>query len=221
MKPKTLISSLDFLFKTFTKAEIRGAENVPRSGQAIVVINHLGLLDIVLGYLAINRVDATGWVADKHQKNPLFASIVNSVDGIWLDRENPDLSSMKQALISLKEGRLFAVAPEGTRSRTGAMMAGKEGVAYLAIKSGAPIIPAGVSGTEKVGDDWRHLRKPKLKLQFGQAFRLPKLDPKNRQAQLEAGITEIMCRIAVLIPKKYHGVYAGQARIREIRDGGA
>jgi len=82
MKSKTLIIGLDFFIKAFTHAEIRGAENVPRKGQAIVVVNHLGLLDIVLGYLAVNREDATGWVADKHQKNPLFAGVVNSLDGI-------------------------------------------------------------------------------------------------------------------------------------------
>jgi len=125
---------------------------------------------------------------------------------------------MKQALNTLKEGRLFAVAPEGTRSRTGTMIKGKEGVAYLAIKSGAPIIPGGISGTETMADDWRNLRKPKIKIQFGKPFTLPKLDPQNRAAQLEAGIDEIMCQIAALIPEKYHGVYAGYPRIGEIME---
>jgi 1-acyl-sn-glycerol-3-phosphate acyltransferase len=218
MKPKTLQRILTKILKASTRFEILGAEHVPRSGQALVVINHLGLLDLPLGYVAVDREDVTGWVADKHLKNPLFAYVVNSAGGIWLNRENPELSSMKAALASLKAGKLFAVAPEGTRSSNGAMIEGKEGIAYLAIQSGAPIIPAGITGTESVGDHWRKLRKAPLKIQFGEAFTLPKMDRKRRQAQMEEGVIEIMCRIAALIPEKYHGHYAGDPRIEELTE---
>ncbi len=221
MKPKTLQRILTKILKAGTNFEILGAEQVPRSGKALVVINHLGLLDLPLGYVAVNREDATGWVADKHLKNPLFAYIVESANGIWLNRENPDLSSMRGALDALKAGKLFAVAPEGTRSSNGAMIEGKEGVAYLAIQSGAPIIPGGITGTERVGAHWRKLHKAPMKIQFGEAFSLPKMDRKRRQAQMKEGVIEIMCRIAALIPEKYHGVYAGNPRIEELKSQGS
>ena len=217
MKPKDLLRFVRWLLDQIAHTEIVGAEQVPRSGAAIVVVNHLGLLDVPLGYLAVNREDATGWIADKHLRNPLYAYIVNAVQGVWLNRENPDLSSMKAALDFLKAGRLFAVAPEGTRSPTGALIEGKEGVAYLAMQSGAPIVPGGITGTEDGTQQLWRLRKPKLRIEFGTPFHLPKLDRARRQAQLKEGITEIMCRIAALLPEKYHGVYAGNPRIKELQ----
>jgi 1-acyl-sn-glycerol-3-phosphate acyltransferase len=73
-----------------------------------------------------------------------------------------------------------------------------------------------MTGTENYGRTLIRLRKPKLSIRFGQAFTLPKPDRKRRQQQLEEGITEIMCRIAALIPEKYHGVYTNHPRIGEL-----
>ncbi len=221
MKPKTLHGLFAVILKSVSDFQILGAEHVPRTGKALVVINHLGLLDMPVGYVAVDREDATGWVADKHLKNPVFAYLVNSAEGIWLDRENPDLSSMKGALDALKAGKLFAVAPEGTRSSSGGMIEGKEGVAYLAIQSQAPIIPAGITGTENVADHLKKLQKAPLTIQFGEAFTLPKMDRKRRQAQMEEGVEEIMCRIAALLPENYHGIYVGNPRIQELKHLGA
>jgi 1-acyl-sn-glycerol-3-phosphate acyltransferase len=204
MKPETLLRLSTSFLHSIADVEIKGAHHIPNTGPAIVAVNHLGLLDILLGFVAVNRPDATGWVADKHLKNPIYKNIVESADGIWMNREN------------LKRGRLFAVAPEGTRSPTGKMQQGKEGVAYLAINSGVPIIPGGMTGTENYGRTLICLRKPKLSIRFGQAFTLPKPDRKRRQQQLEEGITEIMCRIAALIPEKYHGVYTNHPRIGDL-----
>ncbi len=217
MNPSTLIKIARAFLHAVANVEILGQDYIPRTGPAIVALNHLGLLDVPLGFVAVNRPDATGWVADKHLKNPFYSYLVNSVSGIWLNRENPDLSSMRKALSYLKQGRLFCVAPEGTRSPTGQLIEGKEGVAYLAINSSAPIIPGAVTGTENVGLHWLKLRRPKLQIRFGQPFRLPKLNRKQRETQLKQGISEIMCRIAALLPEKYHGIYAGHPRLRELQ----
>ena len=107
--------------------------------------------------------------------------------------------------------------PKGTRSASDALIEGKEGVAYLAMQSDVPIIPAAVTGTEAVMQSWRRLRRPKLKIRFGKPFRLPEVDRSRRQEQLKEGILEIMCQIAALLPDKYHGVYEGEPRIREIQ----
>ncbi len=197
--------------------EIEGQENVPREGAAIVVVNHLGFLDVPLGYVAIDRDDATGWVADKHRKIGLYRFVVDTAEGVWLNRENPDLSSIKEALKLIKQGRIFAVAPEGTRSPTDALIEGKEGVAYLAIQSQVPIIPAAITGTEHVVQAWKRFRRPVLTVRFGEPFKLPEMDRDQRQQQLKQGILEIMCRIAALLPDKYHGIYTDEPRIRELQ----
>lgn len=219
MNAKRLLRILKFLLYMLCRVEIIGAENVPRQGAAIVAFNHLGLLDPPLAYVAVNRPDAAGWIADKHKKNPIFAYLVNSVDGIWINRETADMQALRKALQALKEGRLFGLAPEGTRSPTKAMQLAKEGVSYLAINSGAPIVPAGITGTESAGRAWLRLRRPRLSIRFGTQFHLPPLERVDRKEALARGTDEIMCRIAALLPEKYRGVYADHPRLKELLAG--
>lgn len=207
--------------RVIARVEIEGQENIPRSGAAIVAINHLGLFDPPLGYIGINRPDITGWVADKHKINPFYSYFINVAGGIWINRESVDMHALRKALEALKQGRIFGLAPEGTRSPTGAMISAKEGASYLAISSGAPIIPAAITGTETAAGEWKHLRRPKLNIRFGKAFHLPPMERETRQETLERGTDEIMCRIAALLPPSYRGVYANHPRLKELLAGAA
>jgi 1-acyl-sn-glycerol-3-phosphate acyltransferase len=155
-------------------------------------------------------------VADKHKKNPLYSYFIRSANGIWLDRENVDMNALRKALQALKEGRIFGLAPEGTRSPTRAMLRAKEGASYLAISSGAPIYPMAITGTEDSTGDWLRLRKPSITLKVGEPFTLPPFKPGDRQEAMARGTDEIMCRIAVMLPEKYRGVYAEHPRLKEL-----
>lgn len=219
MRPETLLRFVRWALPKLAHVEVTGSEKIPDQGPVIVAINHLGLLDVPLGYYALNSSKTTGWVADKHKKNPFYAYLVNVVDGIWLNRENADMQALRKALAALEAGCYFGVAPEGTRSPIASLLPGKEGVAYLALASNAPILPAGLTGTETVLRDWWRLRRPQLTITFGDPFHLPPLDRTHRQQQMEQGIEEIMCRIAALLPPKYRGVYAGHPRLKELLGG--
>lgn len=216
MKPESLIKILRFLLNLLCRVEIHGRQHIPRQGAAIVAFNHLGIVDPPLAYVAIDRPDATGWIADKHKKNPLFAYIARSGNAIWINREIADMHALRKALQALKEGRLFGLAPEGTRSPTRAMQLAKEGVSYLAINSGAPVVPAAIIGTETVIRDWLRLRRPRLSIRFGSPFNLPPLERLGRKESLVRGTDEIMCRIAALLPPPYRGVYAEHPRLKEL-----
>ena len=193
-----------------------GEENIPREGAGIVVVNHLGRLEGPLVYILVNRLDMTGWVADKYKNNALVKLIVNVLEGIWLHREDTDFGAIKQAWKYLQEGRLLGIAPEGTRSKTGELIEGKEGVAYLAAKSGVPIIPVAVTGSESVSATWLKLKRPKMTIEFGEPFTLPKLDKHNRDEVLSEGTDEIMCRIAALLPPEYRGIYSEHKRLKQL-----
>ena len=221
LKPETLIKLAGLFLNLFCRVEIQGQENIPHKGPAIFAVNHLGLLDPPLGLVAVNRPDATGWVADKHKKNPFYSYLVNLLGGIWLDRDHVDMQALRKALQALKEGRLFGLAPEGTRSPTGALIPAKEGASYLAMSSGATIIPAGLMGTETVPHEWKRFRRPRMTIRIGQPFTLPPIDRRNRQEALARGTEEIMCRIAALLPPQYRGVYAQHPRLKELLASGS
>lgn len=221
MEHKRLLAFVDRWVNVLCNVRIEGQENIPRTGAAIVAINHLGFLDPAVGYMVIRRPDLTGWVADKHKTNPLYSYFIRSANGIWLDRENVDMQALRKALQALKDGRIFGLAPEGTRSPTRAMLPAKEGASYLAISSGAPVIPAAIWGTEDSAGDWLHLRKPNITFKVGKAFTLPPFNRDTRQQDLQRGTDEIMCRIAALLPEKYRGVYADHPRLKELLAAGA
>ena len=212
----TLLRFVRWALPKLARVEIEGRQRVPAEGPAIFVFNHLGIFDGPLAYLSIGREDTSGWVAEKNQANPFYAYLVRVIDGVWLDRANPQASSFKQALAWLRKGGAFGVAPEGNRSPTNVLLPGRPGVAYLAAMSGATIVPGGHTGTDIVWDEWKRLRKPVLRIRFGEPFTLPPLPREGRDAALQAGIDEIMCRIAAILPEDYRGVYAEYPRVQEL-----
>lgn len=206
------------ILRIMSRTRITGFENVPRSGGAIVVTNHLGRLDAMLGVVLTDRHDFIMLIADKYQTSRLWSWWARKIDAVWLNREEADFHAMRVVLKRLKAGEILGMAPEGTRSLTEALQPGRQGAAYLAAKSGVPIIPVGLTGTEDrvVRQRFKRLQRLDIDIHIGEPFTLPPLDRDNREAYLERNTDEIMCRIAAQLPPHYRGVYADHARLQEL-----
>jgi 1-acyl-sn-glycerol-3-phosphate acyltransferase len=213
---QTLRWALYLLFRLLTRLTVTGIENIPKEGGCLLTGNHLGLVDGPLIFSLIPRNDATGLVALDHRKNPVIRFIVEGAGSIWIDRSRSDFGALKQARQHLKAGGLLGIAPEGTRSRTGALIEAKPGVAFLADNSGAVILPVATTGSEVSLKKIFTLHRPKIQVRFGQAYRLPPLDRKDKDEALKRNTDEIMCRIAAMLPEKYRGVYAHHPRTQEL-----
>lgn len=222
MSPQTnfriIQTLLRLVFRVIARIEVRGMENVPPSGAFIGVSNHIGRLDAALVYLVVDRQDIIMMVAEKYRESALFRWLVRMVDGIYIDRFNADLNAMREVMRRLKEGGVLAMAPEGTRSPNGSLQEGKDGASYLAAKSGLPILPVGITGTEDEGvmQRLRHFKRLSIVANVGKTFLLPPLSVKDREAQLPQFTDEIMCHIAALLPEGYRGVYANHPRTAEL-----
>ncbi len=203
---------LALLFRLLTHLEVEGLDNIPATGACLLTVNHLSVLDAPLVFHLIPRPDVTALAAKKHRRNPFFRWFVNQADGIWIDRNNPDVAALRQARDLLRRGWIIGIAPEGTRSRTGALMEARPGVAFLAAQANAPILPAAVWGTERAWRDMLHLRRPRLGVRFGEPFMLPPVSRRHRDAALRRNTDLIMCRVAALLPPPYRGVYADCSR---------
>jgi 1-acyl-sn-glycerol-3-phosphate acyltransferase len=142
--------------------------------------------------------------------------LINCVSGIWINREAADLGALREALNYLRQGSMLGIAPEGTRSRSGALMEAKTGVAYLADKSGVPILPIAIWGTQGALPRILRLARPRLYVHFGATFTLPALDRKDREGSMQRNTDEIMCRIAAMLPAEYWGAYADHPRLKEL-----
>ncbi len=220
MSPKgveRLRRTFAWLYRLFADVEVRGAESVPPGG-ALLATNHLSRFDLPLVFFTLPNRKVAVFNALNYRSNPIFRWVLESVDVVWVDRGATSPSTIKAALHALREGSLLGIAPEGTRSKTCALQAGKTGAAFLALASGAPVVPVALTNTEKLGQAIRSLRRITLTATYGPAFNLAEPGRRSRSdpQRLEAATTEIMCRIAALLPPEYRGVYADHPRLQEL-----
>ena len=205
------------LYGLFATVEVRGLEHLPAGG-VVITPNHNSRFDPPLIFLTLPQRKMTLFNADSYRRNPFFRWVLESVDVIWVNRGATSPATIKAALQALRSGSILGIAPEGTRSPTGALIEGKTGAAFLALAAGVPIVPCAITGVEKLALAIRRLRRIKLTVTYGPAFELPRTDKRGRSdpQQLEAATTEIMCRLAALLPPEYRGVYADHPRLKEL-----
>jgi 1-acyl-sn-glycerol-3-phosphate acyltransferase len=204
------------ILRVLSRVTITGNYYIPYEGACLLTSNHLGIMDAPLLFSLLDRDDATGLVALKHKSNPILRWLVSIVEGIWIDREQPDIRALKDVRRYLKKGWLVGIAPEGTRSDTHALIEGKPGVAFLADKMDGVIVPVGITGTHGGLKKMFTLQRPRFTVTVGEPFRLPPVDRKDRDASLQRNTDEIMGRIAALLPPDYRGVYAEHPRLEEL-----
>ncbi|MCJ7678688.1 MAG: 1-acyl-sn-glycerol-3-phosphate acyltransferase [Anaerolineales bacterium] len=206
------------LYRLITRIQVLGAENIPDSGGMVAVTNHVGRLDAGLPYCLLDRDDIIMLVAEKYREVAIFRWLAAALDGIWVDRFNSDMTAVRTCLRRLKQGGVLVIAPEGTRSPSGALIRARSGAGFLAAKAGAPILPTAVTGTEDatVKARLKRLRRVEAVVRFGPTFRLSPRPALDAQARLEAYDDEIMCRIAALLPAGRRGAYADHPRLAEL-----
>lgn len=215
MQRATLRSILTFLFRNLTRYETSGTEYLPPGG-CILATNHMSRLDVPLLYVTTPRDDLIAFIGDTYQRNLFFRWIVNASGSIWLDREKADFSAFREAIHFLRDGGILGIAPEGTRSRVGSLLQAKTGTVLLAEKTGVPVVPVAIEGTEDGMEKLRRLKKPSLHVHFGPPFTLPPIDRADREGSMQRAADEVMCRIAVMLPARYHGYYACHPRLQEL-----
>ena len=205
------------LLNLIAKVEVIGSENLP-PGAFVIATNHLGMLDVLMLFYAVDRWDVFVPTAEKWEDIPFLRWLGKYLNFVFIDRFNPDLKAMRKIIDLMERGNVLVIAPEGTRSRVETMQEGKPGVSYLAARLHRPIVPVGLAGTEdrSIINNLKHLRRSHITVRAGEAIMLPPLPKKDRDAALKADTDEIMCRIAALIPPKYRGVYADHPRLREL-----
>ena len=186
--------------------QVRGKENVPKEGPLLVISNHLGLADPPLINLVLNR--PVRFMAKKQLfRFRVIGSFIRGIGGFPVHRGRPDRNALRQSEQVLAQGLALAIFPEGTRSRSGQLRPALTGPALIALRSGAPILPVAITGTEKLERGVGILTRPRVTVNIGRPFHLPPVASKPDRKEL---IKYIMEHIAELLPPEYRGVYAKQ-----------
>ncbi|HEX5808007.1 MAG TPA: lysophospholipid acyltransferase family protein [Anaerolineales bacterium] len=206
------------IFNLIARVDVRGYEHLPKDSSFVIATNHLGFVDVPIAFYALDRWDMFVMIAEKWGEVPLFRWIGKYFNFIFIDRFNPDIKALRKVISLMEENNILVIAPEGTRSRTGALIEAKPGVSYLATKLKRPIVPVAITGTEdkNLFGNLKRLRRSHVTITAGPAFTLPPLPRENRDEVLKRYTDEIMCHIAVLLPENYRGVYADHPRLKEL-----
>lgn len=192
-----------------TRWEVTGRDRFPREGPVLLVANHLKAADPpLLGAASPRRVTFMA-------KQELFRAPVIGVLARWygafpVRRFDADLRALRQAQETLKDGGVVGMFPEGTRSGGRGLGPGQPGSALIALRTGAAVVPAAITGTEVItlpGIFWRLLRRPRIRIVLGEPFHLES-GGRLTAEQVQQATDEIMRRIAALLPEQYRGVYA-------------
>lgn len=194
------------IMSLFYRYEVVGAENVPPCGPIIIAVNHLHLFDPFAVAARIDRQIVT-LAASKWRSNLLVGAFLKYAGTIFVKRGEVDRQALRDCMDVLAHGKALAVAPEGTRSRTGALQRGKPGVAYLATRTGAAVVPVAIAGTQRLSD-WLHLRRPVCRVVVGKPFHLDQPEGKPTADDLQEMADAIMVRIGEMLPEEYWGAYA-------------
>jgi len=193
------------LLKIVARVDVQGFENLP-DGAFVAVVNHLSSFDTLTG-IAVGPIrQATTFAAIEHRSDPIGGWILDQLGVIWVRRGEADRDAIKLALDEIKGGTVMAMAIEGTRSRTGGLLPGKTGPAFLASRTNVTMLPAAIWGTEKIISNMKRLRRSEVHLRIGQPFHLP--EGRANTEQLEVYTDEVMLKIAAMLPPEYRGVYA-------------
>jgi 1-acyl-sn-glycerol-3-phosphate acyltransferase len=203
-----VIKTVKGLIRIICRVDEGWIEQVPMAGPLILVSNHINFLDIPLVFTHLQPRPLTAFVKVETWDNPIMGWLFNLYDAIPIERGAPDRTALHQGMAALKEGKILAISPEGTRSNDGCLKRGYPGVALVAQISRAPLLPLVFYGGENFHQNFHRLRRTDFHIRVGRQFWVNQGDRVGQRDDRQAITDEIMYQLAALLPLQYRGSYS-------------
>ena len=189
------------------RLKVEGRERIPAEGPVILMINHVHFLDPFVVLASMPR-PVTVLSKIENFSIPFWGWIFKWYGAIPVRRGQVDRRALRGALAALKAGTLLIVAPEGTRSPNGTLQQALNGMAYLAHRGAATVVPLAITGQTAFGHNLKRLRRTPVRVQVGRPFRVQASGRRLERDVLHAVTTEAMHQLAALLPPEQRGAYA-------------
>jgi 1-acyl-sn-glycerol-3-phosphate acyltransferase len=190
-------------------------KRIPWHGPLIIVANHINFIETPLIFVRLRPRPVTGFAKAEWWRNAFVRRLFDMWGAIPLRRGEGDIEAFHQAFKALDDGKIMVLAPEGTRSGTGQLKRGQPGVALLALRSSAPVIPVALYGYEHLWRNMARLRRTDFHVVIGRPFRVRPVNGRVTSETRQAIVDQIMYQIASLLPDHYRGEYADRSRASE------
>ena len=165
--------------RLLARPDVSGAQNIPASGPAILASNHLSVVDSIFLPLMVERpvtfAAKSEYFTGTRLRDRAVGAYLRATNQLSTDRAGARAAQemLEAALGLLREGQLFGIYPEGTRSPDGRLYRGRTGIGFLALHSGAPVIPVAMVGTEKILPPGHRVPRPgKIQIRIGEPLEL-------------------------------------------------
>ncbi|AKL95735.1 phospholipid/glycerol acyltransferase [Clostridium aceticum] len=207
---------VDKYLKKYADITIEGSENLKGiKTPTIFICNHLSNSDGLVLDKALKEINPTFIAGVKLSNNALTSIGVNVIKTTNIKPNTADKEGLKKIINLVKQGESLLIFPEGTRSRTGSLIEAKKGIFLIAKMTGAPIVPIGLYGTEKLlpinkeGDmSAETFNYADVHINIGKQFEFPQRAKEEDKKEYEDFATKyIMKKIAELLPENYRGIY--------------
>ncbi len=200
-------SLLRTFFRLFFRLDTSELEKVPEQGPLLMMVNHTSNLEGPMLYAFLQPRKLHALAKQELWNHPFMAYLMNLWKSIPVDRQNMGRSTMDACFKVLDDKHILAIAPEGTRSHDGTLQQGKGGVAFIAHKKDAAMLPLVVMGFEQFSHNIKRLHRTPITIKVGPVFEIVqkggRIDADTRQALAD----EIMLRLAQLMPPQKRGFY--------------
>jgi 1-acyl-sn-glycerol-3-phosphate acyltransferase len=183
-------------------------KKIPLHGPLILATNHVNSLDIPVVNAYFGRRPTAVLVKREAWHNPFLALLFGLYGGIPLNRGETDVPAFRQTLAVLRDGAILAIAPEGTRTGDGRLRRGHPGIAMVALRSRAPLLPLAMYGFENFTSNLRHFRRTEFHVAVGNPFSVRTEGVNTARDARQQIADEIMYQIAALLPERYRGYYS-------------
>ena len=208
------------LLRAAFRPEVRGAENLPRTGGALVASNHLAVLDSFVLPLMVPRRMAFPAKSEYFTTPGLIGTLqrwfFSGMGNVPIERGNGRAAraALDTGIGVLREGRLFGIYPEGTRSPDGRLYKGRTGVARMALEAKVPVVPVAMVGTDRANPVGSRFWRPvKIKIVIGEPMDFSRYFDIPDDRQVERALTdEVMYTLMELSGQEYVDVYASKAK---------
>ncbi len=179
-----------------------GRQNVPETGPLIIASNHLSWADVPLIPAFLKR--KVVYMAKEETFRGKGGWFVRFLGAFPVKRGEADRQSLRTAEEQLKAGRILSIFPEGTRSKIHTLGQAHAGMGMIALRSGAPVIPVAIYGSEKSFKKFR----PHITIIYGEPMILTPKGKKITREDIDRSTEQVMLRISSMLPPEYRGVYA-------------
>jgi 1-acyl-sn-glycerol-3-phosphate acyltransferase len=207
---------INFIIRVYTRITCRidapNLDNFPARGPLIAIANHTGQIEVPMLFAHLQPRKLTGWAKVEAWDNWFLHWVFGVWGAIPVRRGEADMKALKLALKALEEGKIFGLAPEGTRNKTGKLIRALPGTVIIALHSGAPIIPIAHWGGEVYLKNLKRLKRTDFHIRVGEPFTINVEGVRVTGEIRQQIVDEMMYELAKLLPEEYRGVYSDMSK---------